>query len=455
MENSDYFDSRAFFEKLFEDAPLGIVVQHIDGRIIRANRTFCTMFGYAREEVEGRDLDEMVARDLNLQDEAKSVTAQVTSGAEFSFESVRQRRDGSKIPVMCMGIPITVKERIAAVYGLYHDISDRKHAEAELKASQTRYRAIVQQQQDLIVRFTPDLLITFVNEAYCRFYGETEESLLGVSFTHHLPGGCRTQLNEHLEALTPDHPSSVVEEETVLPSGEKRWQQWADTAIFDEKGEVLEYQSVGRDITPRKKAEESLREANIRLQNQVEETVRVLAGTVKIRDLYTANHQEMVSELARAIGREMGMSEEQVQCLYLTGLIHDIGKLNVPAEILSKPSKLSEMEMRMIRAHPEVGAETVKEISFPWPVADIIRQHHERMDGSGYPNGLMGDSILPEARVLAVADVLEAMCSHRPHRTALGLRAALDEITTGRGSLYDPAATDAALRVIQKGTVEL
>ncbi len=455
MENSDYFDSRAFFEKLFEDAPLGIVVQHIDGRIIRANRTFCTMFGYAKEEVEGKDLDEMVAADLDLKDEAKGVTAQVTAGKQFSFESVRQRSDGSRFPVMCMGIPISVQDHIAAVYGLYHDISDRKHAEAQLKASQTRYRAIVQQQKELIVRFTPDLTITFVNEAYCTFYGETEESLLGVSFTHHLPQGNRAELARHLATLTPVRPTSVVEEETVLPSGEKRWQQWADTAIFDEKGEVLEYQSVGRDITPRKKAEESLREANIRLQNQVEETVRVLAGTVKIRDLYTATHQEKVSELARAIGREMGMGEDKAQCLYLTGLIHDIGKLNVPAEILSKPSKLSEMEMRMIRAHPEVGAETVKDISFPWPVADIIRQHHERLDGSGYPNGLMGDSILPEARVLAVADVLEAMCSHRPHRTAPGPEAALNEISKGRGTLYDPAATDAALRVIQKGTVKL
>jgi len=171
-------------------------------------------------------------------------------------------------------------------------------------------------------------------------------------------------------------------------------------------------------------------------------TVNTLASTVEMRDPYTAGHQRRVTILACAIAEEMGLTEEQFDGLRLAGLIHDIGKITVPAEILNKPGRISELELNIIKTHPEAGYKVLKEIAFPWPVARIVLQHHERLNGSGYPQGLKDGEIMLEAKILAVADVVEAMASHRPYRPALGIEAALHEITMNKGILYDPDVTD-------------
>ncbi|MDP2784335.1 MAG: HD domain-containing protein [Sulfurimicrobium sp.] len=184
-------------------------------------------------------------------------------------------------------------------------------------------------------------------------------------------------------------------------------------------------------------------------------TVAAIARTLEMRDTYTAGHQQRVTALAVAIAREMGLEENIIEGLYFGGMIHDIGKIAVPAEILSKPAKLSKIEYMLIQTHAEVGYEIVKDIDFPWPVADMIVQHHERMDGSGYPKGLKGDEMLQESRILAVADVVEAMTSHRPYRPGLGIEAALDEIRQGNGSHYDPTVVEACIRVVSAHDMKL
>jgi putative nucleotidyltransferase with HDIG domain len=163
------------------------------------------------------------------------------------------------------------------------------------------------------------------------------------------------------------------------------------------------------------------------------------------RDPYTAGHQRRVTELAMAVAEKLGLSEQVVEATRAAGLLHDIGKLSIPAEILSKPSVLSPLEMSLMKVHPQSAYEVLRTIDFPWPVADIVLQHHERVDGSGYPQGLRGDAILMQARILAVADVVEAMSSHRPYRAALGIEAALEEVKQGRGVLYDVLVADACL----------
>ncbi len=183
------------------------------------------------------------------------------------------------------------------------------------------------------------------------------------------------------------------------------------------------------------------------LRQSLEQSIQTIADTVEARDPYTAGHQRRVAELATAIAQEMGLPEEQINGIHLAGIIHDLGKIHVPAEILSKPGKLTDIEYMLIKQHPQDGYDILKNVKFPWPIADIILQHHERMDGSGYPQGLKGDAILLEARIMAVADVVEAMSSHRPYRAALGIEPALDEIRRGRGSAYDPAAVDACLKL--------
>jgi len=191
-----------------------------------------------------------------------------------------------------------------------------------------------------------------------------------------------------------------------------------------------------------RKAHETLDQ---RWRASLEATVGAIAGTVEMRDAYTAGHQRRVAQLAVAVARRLAMSDNDIQGIYLAGIIHDVGKITVPAEILSKPGKLSKLEFQLIQQHAQAGYDIVKGVDFPWPIAQMVLQHHERLDGSGYPQGLKGDAMLPQAKILAVADVVEAMMSHRPYRPALGIAAALAEIEKGKGTLFDPAAVDACL----------
>lgn len=190
------------------------------------------------------------------------------------------------------------------------------------------------------------------------------------------------------------------------------------------------------------------------LHSSLEETVTSLASTTEKRDPYTAGHQQRVNLLACAIGKELGLSDEQIEGLHIAALLHDIGKITLPSEYLAKPTKLSKVEKSLIECHPEVGYDILKNINFPWPVADIVYQHHEHLDGSGYPRGLTDDDILLEAKILAVADVVEAMSSHRPYRPSLGISTALDEIRSGRGTRYHAPSVDACIRLIMEKKVE-
>jgi putative nucleotidyltransferase with HDIG domain len=202
-----------------------------------------------------------------------------------------------------------------------------------------------------------------------------------------------------------------------------------------------------RDIVRRKQTEEELQNTLDKLQEVMGGIIQAMATTIETRDPYTAGHQRRVAHLASTIASEMGLSEDKLVGIRTAGALHDLGKISVPAEILSKPSRLIETEFSLIQRHCQVGFEILQEIGFPWPVAQTVLQHHERMDGSGYPQSLSGEDILLEARVLSVADVVEAMASHRPYRAALGIDKALEEILENRGKLYDPEVADACLRL--------
>lgn len=184
-----------------------------------------------------------------------------------------------------------------------------------------------------------------------------------------------------------------------------------------------------------------------RLERTMEATVQAVATTLELRDPYTAGHERRVSHLAVAIGRELGLGEDELRGIHLAGLVHDIGKIRIPVEILTKPTRLSDVEYRLLKEHPGAGYEILKDIDFPWPIADMVRQHHERIDGSGYPLGLAGEQILLGARILAVADVVEAMASSRPFRPALGVDVALAEVARNSGRIYDTRVVDACLRL--------
>ncbi len=198
-------------------------------------------------------------------------------------------------------------------------------------------------------------------------------------------------------------------------------------------------------------ADAALRESLLHLRRMVEETVNALAVTAEKKDPYTAGHQERVVTLATAISRLLGLSEDRIEGVRIAAMVHDIGKIYVPAEILAKPAQLSELEFGMVRGHSQFGADILENIDFPWPIAKAVLQHHERLDGSGYPKGLKNGEICLEARILAVADVVESMCSHRPYRAKFGCGQALDEIKAGRGILYDEAVVDACAQLFADG----
>lgn len=194
----------------------------------------------------------------------------------------------------------------------------------------------------------------------------------------------------------------------------------------------------------------SLRNSEAKLRSSLIESISAIAATVEMRDPYTAGHQRRVAKLASAIAHEIGLPETQIEGLYLACVVHDVGKIRVPAEVLSNPGKLSSIEFSLIKQHPQAGYDILKEVDFPWPIAQFVLQHHERLDGSGYPQGLKGDAILMESRIIAVSDVIEAMASHRPYRPGLGIDAALDEISSKRGSHFDASVVDAAIRIFRE-----
>ena len=205
-----------------------------------------------------------------------------------------------------------------------------------------------------------------------------------------------------------------------------------------------------RNVRERKRAEKELRESLMKLRTAMESIVEALVLAIEKKDPYTSGHQKRVATIAGAVAKEMGLPQDQIDGVRMSSMIHDIGKNALPGQILSKPTKLTKLEMEMIKEHPQIGYDILKGIDFPWPVAQMVLQHHERIDGSGYPQGLLGDEIYLGAKILGVADVVEAMASHRPYRASLGFDRAMDEISENSGVLYDTEVADAGLRLLRE-----
>jgi HD-GYP domain-containing protein (c-di-GMP phosphodiesterase class II) len=218
---------------------------------------------------------------------------------------------------------------------------------------------------------------------------------------------------------------------------------------------MLYYQGIDQDVTEKKNMETERQQNIERLKKSLGATINAMAVTVETRDPYTAGHQRRVADLALAISVEMNLKREQIDSIRMASMIHDIGKISIPSEILSKPSKLTNLEFDLIKTHSQSGYDILKDIEFPWPLADFVLQHHERMNGSGYPRNLKGDEIFLEALIMAVADVVEAMASYRPYRPALGIELALEEIEKNKGILYDDTVVNVCLKLFREKSYHL
>jgi len=610
-------ESEGRYRTTFESTGTAMVVIEEDMTISMVNEQSAKLSGYSKDELEGKMswMNFVVKEDLERMKTYHDARRAKGGNAPIAYEFRLITRAGKiRNILLTIGMIPGTKRSIASL----SDITGLKQTEKALRESELHYRGIVQYQTECIDRWLPDGTLTFVNDAYCNYYGKSRDEFIGSDWLGVVTQEDREHMRAYAESLktrlTPENPISTSEHREVTADGKIRWMHWSDQVIFDEQGDLVEFQSVGRDITQRKLAEKALRREqkltltlsrataaiasvlsldevieqilveleeivladavnimlvdsgvariararvcagstvdisvvmdqtfsveetpNLRrmmktrqpvviedvhscqdwitlpgeewlvsytgvpivahnevigvlsvdraraespdekeierlkifastaavgienarlhegLRKTLEDTIRVVGLTTEMRDPYTAKHQQQVTDLACAIAREMSIPEGRIEGIHAAGLMHDIGKISIPAEILTKPAKLTDLEFGLIKTHPQVAYDILKGIEFPWPVADIVLQHHEWLDGSGYPNGLKGDEIMLEARILAVADVVKAMSSHRPYRPARGLDKALKEIKENAGKLYDPKVADACLKLFANG----
>jgi PAS domain S-box-containing protein/putative nucleotidyltransferase with HDIG domain len=333
----------------------------------------------------------------------------------------------------------------SAIVGLGTDITDRKQAEEKLIKSEQRYRLLVENANEAIM-VVQDGMVRFVNAKAVESYGYSEQEFLATPIFDLVHPEDREEVAQrYLQKIQGNATPTRNTFRTLHKSGRIMWIV-ISSVLIEWEGRPATLNLIV-DMTEQKKAEEMLLNTTERLRRSLAGTVQAITMAVETRDPYTAGHQKRAADLARAIAMELGFSADRIEFVRIATSIHDIGKISVPAEILSKPTKLRELEYELIKSHAQAGYDILKDVEFPWPVAEAVRQHHERMDGSGYPRGLRGEEILMEARIMAAADVVEAIASHRPYRPASGIDTALSEIRKNRGILYDPEVTDACLRL--------
>lgn len=338
---------------------------------------------------------------------------------------------------------------LAAVVAQAFTNARRKKAENALRESKNLLQGVFDSIQDGISVLTPDLVIRSVNRSMEKWYS-AKMPLVGkkcYEVYQHRDEPCT--LCPSLESIEKKTISSHV---VPLMDRQKRtgWLELYSYPLLDSSGNVSGVVEFVRDITDRKKAEEALRDSVERLAKTTESAVQALASTTELRDPYTAGHQRRVAELSVAIAKRYNLDEAITSNLRLASLVHDVGKIQVPAEILNRPGKLGNLEMDIIRDHPRAARDLFRNVDFASDIAEIVYQHHERLDGSGYPQGLSGADILLESRILAVADVVEAMSSHRPYRPALGIEVALAEIEENTNKLYDPQVAKICLKLFRE-----
>jgi PAS domain S-box-containing protein/putative nucleotidyltransferase with HDIG domain len=432
---------------LYEYAPEAYYLSDLKGNFVDGNREAEKTLGYKKEEIIGKSFLKLKILSASELPKAAALLAKNALGKSTGpDEFTLNRKDGTQLIAEIRTYPIKIKNQ-TLVLGIARDITERKRAEDVLRDSEELHRKLLASIPDMILRTDLNGKILFANEVALKSCGVTDAAgLAGKSvFSFVAP--------EDLEQATAS--AKIMFDKRIGPQEYRLVLKDGVKVLYEINGAVLRNPDQApygmvflcRDLTERKRAETQLHLSVKQLRSTLRAAIDSLASAIEMRDPYTAGHQERVTRLAAAIAEEMGLAEDRIEGIQIAGIIHDIGKLYVPAEILSKPTKLSELEYSMIKMHAQVGYTILSKINFPWPIAEIVHQHHETVNGTGYPRGLKGKDILLEARILCVADVVEAMSSHRPYRPALGIQAALGEISQKRGILFDREVVDSCLRV--------
>ncbi len=395
------------------------------------------------------DFNGMAALEIVQRDHPEVPVVMVT-GALSDIEAVELIHAGAKDYVLkdrLARLAPAVLRALSAEQGA----RARKAAEKALRESEAKFRALVESTSDWIWELDEEGVYTYASPQVHALLGYSVEEVIGKTPFELMPPNEREQDKANFRAILAEKKHFRLLENVFLHrDGRVVFLETSAAPMFDAQGVFSGYRGIDRDITERKEAEQERQANAAKLERLLLQTIEAIAATVETRDPYTAGHQRRVAALASAIAREMGLTEDRVHGLYLAASIHDLGKIRIPAEVLSKPGLLNTFEYELVKTHAQTGYDIIKDVQFPWPIAQMVLQHHERLDGSGYPQKLKGEQILLEARILAVADVVEAMSSYRPYRPGLGLDAALDEITKKRGVLYDPVAVDSCTVLLRE-----
>jgi PAS domain S-box-containing protein len=327
---------------------------------------------------------------------------------------------------------------------------ERHHAEQRVWQSERSLRDLLADTDALICRFSPDGKLHFANHAFASFFGSNPTSLCGTNLFALVPEEKQEEVRNSFGSLTPVAPTCVQERYVPRCDGQPRLLRWTERALFDPEGRPIHYQSVGIDITDLVQARHEAMESLKHVERTLRNAVRALAKIQEIRDPYTAGHQVRVADLSVQIARRLDLSETEQSEVYYGALLHDLGKVRIPMDILAKPGRLTEAEYSLIQCHPDSGFDILREIHLAEAVGKITLGHHERLDGSGYPAGLQGDEIILGARIVAVADVVDSMVSHRPYRPALPAEEALAEVSQHSGTKFDRRVVDACLALFRQ-----
>ena len=433
---------------------MGVRIISADGETLYANQALFDLFGFDDvDELKNTPVTKCYTKESLAENKIRREERKQGKSGPLNYVISIIRKDGN-IRHLDVFRKEIMWDGVRRFQVLYNDITDRRKAEESLRERDIRFNKLSLNVPGMIFQFMrrPDgtYCVPFSSKAIVNIFGCSPEDV-----RDDFSPVVRVTLPEDIDKLIKSIELSALQMTTwqceyrvQIPGQPVKWLFGQSTPEKLADGSIL-WHGFNTDITERKKSQEELQQTLDRLSKAMNTTIHLLAGAVEARDPYTAGHQTRSADLARAIATEMGIPKAKIDGIGMACSIHDIGKLSVPAEILTKSSKLTKVEFALVKEHAVKGYDMLKDVESSWPLAEMVYQHHERMDGSGYPRNLKGEEIIMEARILAVADVVEAMSSHRPYRPALGVEAALEEIEKNRGTLYDNTVADACVKLFR------
>jgi PAS domain S-box-containing protein/putative nucleotidyltransferase with HDIG domain len=446
--------SEHLLSKIFDILPVGLCITDKNGKIVNSNQKCKEIWGietlaglnqYSTFKAWRTDGKKVTPKDWALNYTINS--GKTTLNEILEIESF----DGKRKTVINSTAPVLDEDgKVEAGIIVNVDITEQNKAKNLIEESEIKYRRIFETSPVGIATMDMHGIITSCNNTILKYGGLLHNQVMGKHFSK-LGIFKIKDAPQILEIF-----NEILEGKKIKPFNMTWYSNNGNEAtgeiypsIIAEDNKTMGIQIIIRDITHEVKAEKDLFESYRKIQKTLEGSINTLSSILELNDPYTGGHQKNVAKLCAAIAQELGMDKEKIDALYTSALIHDIGKITIPASILSKPTELTNIEMSMIQTHSQTGFDILNKIDFGYPLADIILQHHERLNGSGYPNKLKDKNILFEAKILAIADTVEAMANHRPYRPAFGIAKALKEIETNKGILFDPSAVDACIKIFK------